>query len=127
MKDRGKPINTFPPFCLSQQCRLSQQFLLECTQSGFRSQVTHTVLVLHLKFLLSFWTETTFGQTTVSSTLLHRNCIILPVEPPGIHINSRPGWRSARLTRKTFSFHQMEFSARKSWCLLHFLQNGEGI
>ena len=113
-------------------CHLSQQFLLECTQSSFLSHVTHTVLVLFLKFLLRFWTETFFAETTVSFAPLHRNYIILLVQTPGIYISSRPGWRSAKSTTKTLSFHQMAHDSNSKCeeifrCLPHFLQNGEGI
>ena len=110
------------------ECHLSQQFLLECTQSGFRSHVTHTVLVLFLKFLLRFWTETFFAETTVSFALLHRNYIILLVQTPAIYISSRPGWRSAKSTTKTLSFHQMAHDSNSKCeeilrCLPHFVQN----
>ena len=105
---------------------------LEGTQSGFRSHVTHAVLVLFLKFLVRFWTETFFAETTVSSALLHRNYIILLVQTPGIFFSSRPGWRSAKSTTKTLSFHQMAHDSNSKCeeilrCLPHFLQNGEGI
>ena len=114
------------------ECHLSQQFLLECTQSGFQSHVMHTVLVLYLKFLLRFWTETFSAQTTVSSALLHRNYLILLVQTPGIYISSKLGWRSAKSTTKTLSFHQMAHDSNSKFeeilrCLPHFLQNGEGI
>ena len=114
------------------ECHLSQQFLLECTQSSFRSRVTHAVLVLFLKFLLRFWTETFFAQATVYSALLHRNYIILLVQTPGIYICSRPGWWSAKSTTKTLSFHQMAQDSSSKCeeilrCLPQFLQNGEGI
>ena len=87
-------------------------------------------LVLFLKFLLRFWTETFFAQTTVSSALLHRNYIILLVQTPGIYISRRPGWRSAKSTTKTLSFHQMAHDSSSKYeeilrCLPHFLQNGE--
>lgn len=62
------------------ECHFSQQFLLECTHRGLRSQATHTMFVLYLKFWLSFWTETTFAQTTqslrASSTEIAWYCLL---------------------------------------------------
>lgn len=68
----------------------------------------------------------------VSSALLHRNCMILPVEAPSIYISSRPGWWSARSTMKTLSLQQIAHNSNSKCeeilrCLPHFLQNGEGI